>query len=113
MCSGAPSSGLSASTASGGSLLFIDEGMGGEGPAASIEVERSNEANYNSKPTWLNFTEDELKNTTADLMGNRLVQRGNPTIAEIKASVPPMAMSTPDSIKGDPSHGTAHTFVGQ
>ena len=61
VCSGAPSSGLSASTASGGSLLFIDEGMGGEGPAASIEVERSNEANYNSKPTWLNFTEDELK----------------------------------------------------
>eukprot|EP01052_Picozoa_sp_SAG31_P061513 SAG31_NODE_20585_length_570_cov_0.853503_1_plen_108_part_10 len=58
----------------GGRLLFIEEGGGGR----SIEIERSNEANYNSKPTWLNFTEDAIKNTTADLMGSRLLARGNP-----------------------------------
>jgi hypothetical protein len=90
----------------GGALQYIAEAT-----AATIEIERSAEALYDSNPTWLNFTEDDVKNNVKDIMGNRLLERGNPTFAEIKASAPPLVMSSPDSIKGDPPTGTAHTFV--
>ena len=53
----------------------------------------------------------DIKNSVKDLMGNHLLERGNPTFAEIRASAPPLVMSPPDSIKGDPPTGNAHTFV--
>ena len=64
----------------GGALQYIAEAT-----AATIEIERSAEALYDSNPTWLNFTEDDVKNNVKDIMGNRLLERGNPTFAEIKA----------------------------
>jgi hypothetical protein len=93
----------------GGSLYFI--GSRGSSGRTTIEIQRSAEALYTTNSTWLGFTEDAIKNSVKDLMGNRLLERGNPTFAEIRASAPPLVMSPPDSIKGDPPTGTAHTFV--
>lgn len=92
----------------GGSVYFIEAQTSG---GTTIEVQRSAEALYTTNSTWLGFTEDAIKASVKDLMGNHLLARGNPTFAEIRASAPPLVMSPPDSIKGDPPTGTAHTFV--
>jgi hypothetical protein len=66
----------------------------------------------NESTCWLNFSRKAVQASVADVLGNQLLAKGNPSFAELRRAIPPMVMSSPTSIHDDPPHGTTHTFVG-
>ena len=97
-------------TVPGGDVVFVEEVAAA---GCTITVGRRAERLYrNESDCWLNYTKAQVQATVADVMGNALLARGNPSLAVMRRAIPPMVMSAPDSIKGDPPTGTAHTFVG-
>ena len=66
----------------------------------------------NDSTCWLNSSREAVQASVSDVLGNQLLAKGNPSFAELRRAIPPMVMSSPTSIKGDPSTGTTHTFVG-
>ena len=66
----------------------------------------------NDSTCWLNASRKAVQASVADILGNQLLAKGNPSFAELRRALPPMVMSSPTSIHDDPPHGTTHTFVG-
>jgi len=103
----------------GGDVVFVPEQQHGDRdgrrPQAAVTIPRSAERQYaedENATCWLNFSRAEVLRSAADLLGNELLRRGNPTLRDVRAVLPPMVMSADDSVPGDPPTGLTHTFVG-
>ena len=74
----------------GGDIYFFDNSRA----ANTITMSRSAEQLFVDENTcYLNFTSDQIKGSSKDLLGNALIARGgDPSFQEIRAALPPLVL---------------------